>query len=239
MANPVCARTNSASARPIGSPTRAPTLPSSTRFAPLAMTSNGRPLSRSRKTSDFAICPTSQPTAAAAAAEVGTACSKTTIVVVTPAAASASATRRALVGSSATSRADIAARTHLREVLEIVIGGVGRILRERDGTEMAREPRPVRRARRQRHEIGEELRARATKRREIVFEATLATITLTRPRDRIERLEARMILRGHASQARQKQTAVELHQMREDLLHRPLVGRGTLAQRAGVESGGQ
>src|SRR5215813_8779782 len=239
MANPVCARTKSASARPMGSPTSAPTFASSTRFAPLAMTSSGRPLSRRRNTSDFAIWPTSHPTAVAAAADVGTACSKTTIVVVTPAAASASATRRALAGSSAMPGDDVAARSHLSEVLEVVIGSMRGVLRQRDGPEVAGEAGLLTGAGRQRDEKCEGLGARATKGREVALEAALAAIALARPGNRVEGLEARIVLRQHESQARQEKPALELHEVGQDLLHRPLAGLRSLAQRASVESGGQ
>jgi hypothetical protein len=98
MASPVTSRTNAASALSTGSPRSAATFRSSTRWAPLAMTSTGRP-DAARKTSDFAIRPASQPSTRAASADVraGTAYSMT--AVATPCAASASATRCALGGS--------------------------------------------------------------------------------------------------------------------------------------------
>ena len=70
IAKPVLSRTKSGSARLTVSPIRAATFFSSTRLAPLATTSTGRPLSRPRNTSDFAIWSIVQPIAAAASAEV-------------------------------------------------------------------------------------------------------------------------------------------------------------------------
>src|SRR5947209_13430085 len=70
IAKPVSARTKSASARSSVSPTRAATLASSTRWAPLVATRSARPESRSRKTSDLTIWSTRQPTARAASAAV-------------------------------------------------------------------------------------------------------------------------------------------------------------------------
>src|SRR5256712_3693412 len=219
MAKPVCVRTKSASARSMGSPSSAPSFTSSTRLAPLVSTSSGRLLAPRRKTSDFTICPTSQPTAAAASADVRAACSSTTIVVVTPAAASASATRRALVGSSATRGDDRAAGAHLGEVLEVVVGHVRRVVREGERAEVAGEARALVGAWRQRGEVGQRLGARATKGREVVLEAALAPIALAAPRDRIERLEARALFGRHEPEARQEEPAVQLHEVREDLLH--------------------
>src|SRR5579859_5572612 len=62
-------RTNVASALPMGSPSAVAIFASSTRLTPLAITSTGFPL-RLLNTSDFAICATVQPIAAAASAEV-------------------------------------------------------------------------------------------------------------------------------------------------------------------------
>src|SRR5690606_32519414 len=70
IANPVLARTNAASARSIRSPNAAATAFSLTRLAPLAITRTGRFDGTARKISDFAICPTEQPIAAAASAAV-------------------------------------------------------------------------------------------------------------------------------------------------------------------------
>ena len=53
----------------MGSPTSVAILASSTRLAPLAITSTGAP-DATRNTSDFAICPTAQPRTAAASADV-------------------------------------------------------------------------------------------------------------------------------------------------------------------------
>ena len=55
MAYPVVSRTKSGVARSIGSPTKAANAGSFTRFRPLTITSSGLPLSRPRKTRDFAI----------------------------------------------------------------------------------------------------------------------------------------------------------------------------------------
>src|SRR6266404_2574656 len=239
MAKPVCARTKSASARPMASPSSAPSFASSTRLAPLVSTSSGRPLSRRRNTSDFTICPTSQPTAAAASADVRAACSRTTIVVATPAAASASATRRALAGSSATRGDDGAGVAHLGEVLEVVVGFVRDVLRERERPEVAGEAWTLGGAGRQRGQVGQRLGARAAERREVVVESALATVALPAPGDRIEGLEARALLRRHEPEARQEEPTLQLHEMREHLLHRPLVRLRTLAERPRVEPGGQ
>src|SRR5947199_438835 len=205
IAKPVCARTKSASARPTDSPRSAPSFASSTRLAPLVSTSSGRPLSRRRNTSDFTICATSQPTAAAASADVRAACSRTTIVVATPAAASASATRRALAGSSATRGDDGAGVAHLGEVLEVVVGFVRDVLRERERPEVAGEAWTLGGAGRQRGQVGQRLGARAAERREVVVESALATVALPAPGDRIEALEARAILRRHEPEARQEE----------------------------------
>jgi hypothetical protein len=56
--------------RAIGSPIAAAALFSSTRSTPEAMINTARPLVAPRKISDFAICATSQPIAAAASAAV-------------------------------------------------------------------------------------------------------------------------------------------------------------------------
>ncbi len=70
IAKPVASRTKSASARAIGSPIAAAAFFSSTRSTPEAMIKTARPLVAPRKISDFAICATSQPIAAAASAAV-------------------------------------------------------------------------------------------------------------------------------------------------------------------------
>ena len=70
MAKPVRSRTNSASAFASGSPTAAAARWTSTRLAPLTIRRMGSPLAFPRKTSDFAICPTSQPIAFAASSAV-------------------------------------------------------------------------------------------------------------------------------------------------------------------------
>ena len=75
IAKPVCSRTNAGSARPIGSPSKDAMRCSLTRLPPLVMTSTARPLFAARKTSDLAMCATSQPTASAACAAVRTGCS--------------------------------------------------------------------------------------------------------------------------------------------------------------------
>jgi hypothetical protein len=70
IVKPVAARTNSASARPIGSPTTLSTSFSSTRLTPDATMSTERLLRTVRNMSDFAICGTVQPIADAASAAV-------------------------------------------------------------------------------------------------------------------------------------------------------------------------
>src|SRR4029453_9063734 len=65
---PVACRTTSGSARRTIPPARRPTLPLSTRFTPDATTMIGAPFTVN--TSDFAICPTSTPSAAAASWDV-------------------------------------------------------------------------------------------------------------------------------------------------------------------------
>src|SRR5438477_763759 len=82
----------------MGSPTSAATFASSTRFAPLAMTSIGNP-DVVLNTSDFAICPTEQPNTAAASIDVLAGTSYSTIVVTIPAVFNASWTRCADVDS--------------------------------------------------------------------------------------------------------------------------------------------
>ena len=66
MAKPVAARTKSASALAMGSPTAAASLPISTRRAPEDITRIGVSLAPPRKTSELAIWPTSQPRNSAA-----------------------------------------------------------------------------------------------------------------------------------------------------------------------------
>src|SRR5262245_5042348 len=70
MAKPVLSRTKVASALAMRSPTAAATSFSSARLTPLAITSTARFEPTARKTTDFAICATVQPIAAAASAEV-------------------------------------------------------------------------------------------------------------------------------------------------------------------------
>ena len=72
MANPVSARTNSASALPMVSPSSVASFISSTRFAPLAIARTARSEGLARNTRDFAICATEHPIAAAASAEAST-----------------------------------------------------------------------------------------------------------------------------------------------------------------------
>ena len=77
---------------PIASPASVATLASSTRCAPLAITSTGAPEAL-LNTSDLAIWPTVQPRTAAASADVRAGASYSTTRVATPAASSASCTR--------------------------------------------------------------------------------------------------------------------------------------------------
>src|SRR5581483_9728141 len=101
IANPVSARTESASALPMVSPSFFASFASSTRVAPLSITRIARPPGRSkeglaRKTSDFAICATEQPIAAAASAEVRVEAENSLISVSTPRSAKACRTRAVL-----------------------------------------------------------------------------------------------------------------------------------------------
>ncbi len=83
----------------MGSPASLPIAFSSTRFAPLATTSNAFPLARPRKTIDFAICPTAQPIARAASRAVRVVSGIATTWNGAPRRASASCTLRALSGN--------------------------------------------------------------------------------------------------------------------------------------------
>ena len=91
MANPVAARTKSASARPTGSPSAAASLPVSSRLSPLMMAATAR--SPARNTSVLAISATEQPTAAAASTAVRVESGRVWIVHRSPAASSAARTR--------------------------------------------------------------------------------------------------------------------------------------------------
>ena len=68
MANPVVARTKSASARPTSSPSAAASLPGASRLSPLMIATTAR--SPARNTSVLAISATAHPTAAAASTAV-------------------------------------------------------------------------------------------------------------------------------------------------------------------------
>src|SRR4051812_40293689 len=96
MAKPVSARTNSASALPMVSPSAAASFFSSTRLAPLAITRIARPEGFARNTSDFAICATEHPIAAAASAEVRVEAANSLISACSPNTASADLTRSTL-----------------------------------------------------------------------------------------------------------------------------------------------
>src|SRR5579872_2844809 len=87
-------RTKLASALPMGSPRAAAIFASSTRLTPLAITSTGLPL-RLLNTSDFAICATVQPIAAAASAEVRAVTGICRTAAAEPAARNSSCTRAA------------------------------------------------------------------------------------------------------------------------------------------------
>src|SRR5687768_5012088 len=238
MAKPVCARTKSASALPSGSPTTPATRASSTRLAPLAITSSGRPLVVPRNTSDFAIWSTRQPTAAAASAEVRAARSRYTIVLGTPCSASAAWTRAELGGSSATSRSGGAQVAHLREVLEVVIGGVGRVLRQRDRSEVAGEPQPLGGARGQRVEELDGGGARAGERLEVGGEVAPAMIARAGPGVDIEGFERGPVLRNDAFQAGQEQRHLEIQQVRQHLRQTPLIVPRPPAERVDIEAAG-
>src|SRR6516162_11203627 len=95
MAWPVQARTAPASARRTAkAPTSAATLPVSTRWAPLVMTSSGAP--SAVKTRLLAIAPTSQPSCAAAVAAVGAGSGSSLTCPATPSSRRTSVTRSAL-----------------------------------------------------------------------------------------------------------------------------------------------
>ena len=91
MANPVAARTKSASARPTCSPSAAASLPGSSRLSPLMMATTAR--SPARNTSVLAISATEQPTAAAASTAVRVEAGSVWMVQSSPAASSAARTR--------------------------------------------------------------------------------------------------------------------------------------------------
>src|SRR5213593_4281179 len=101
MAKPVTCRTNAAGALPSASLTCMPTRNSFTVLAPLVMTSTARSVCAVLKTSDFAICPTWQPTSFAASAAVRVGCSDSTTSADRPRARSASWTFWALAVSGA------------------------------------------------------------------------------------------------------------------------------------------
>src|SRR5205823_9555779 len=95
MTWPVASRRNSGSARfTRPAPTRAATLPVSTRCAPLVSTSSGAP--SALKTRLLAIAPTSQPSWAAAVTAVGAGSGSSLTCPVTPCSRSTSATCLAL-----------------------------------------------------------------------------------------------------------------------------------------------
>lgn len=96
MAKPVCSRTKAAGAFSSGSLRSVATRHSLTRLAPLVTTRMGRPVFAVRNTSDLAIWPTWQPTAAAASAAVRVGVSDSTTSRSRPSARSVSCTFCAL-----------------------------------------------------------------------------------------------------------------------------------------------
>src|SRR2546426_1155246 len=101
IAKPVTCRTNAAGALPSASLTCMPPRDSFTGLAPLVMTSTARSVCAVLNTSDFAICPTWQPTSLAASAAVRVGCSDSTTSEDRPRARSASWTFWALAVSGA------------------------------------------------------------------------------------------------------------------------------------------